>query len=56
MRAAILAELSDLFSREALARRKRKQITEAERLEEISFELHAKFEQADRVEMLRALR
>lgn len=56
MRASLLAELANLFSREASAKRKRKEIREAERLEEIEFELHERFAQADRIEMLRGHR
>jgi len=50
VRAALLAELSDLFTREAFEKDKRGDPDEAERLWDISHELHERFKRAEHVE------
>ncbi len=56
MRASLLAELSDLFVREAFSKSKRKDYDEAERLWDISDELHQRKVDAERAEAGRPVR
>lgn len=56
MRASLLAELSDLFVREAFEKDKLGQPIEAERLWDISNEIHERRVNAERVEAGRAVR
>ena len=50
MRAALLAELSDLFTREAFEKDMYGNADEAERLWDIADELHERFKRAEHVE------
>lgn len=56
MRATMLAELSDLFSREALEADKYGNADEAERLWDIAHEIHERLEKTEHVEAVRAVR
>lgn len=56
MRASLLAELSDLFSREAFEKDKRGDVDEAERLWDISQEIHERFKKAELTEARRPIR
>jgi hypothetical protein len=56
MKASLLAELSDLFVREAFEKDKLGQPIEAERLWEISEEIHARRVNAERAEAGRPVR
>lgn len=50
MRAALLAELSDLFSIEALEADRHGDVVEAERLWDIADEIHERFKKVEHVE------
>jgi hypothetical protein len=50
MRASLLGELSDLFTREAFEKDKHGNPDEAERLWEIAHELHEQFKRTEHVE------
>jgi hypothetical protein len=56
VRVELLAELADLFSREAIRAKKCGDPIESDRLEELANEWQELFAKADRAEMLRALR
>lgn len=56
MRASLLAELSDLFSREAFEKDKRGAHYEAERLWDVAAEIHERFEKTERAEAQRPIR
>lgn len=56
MKAALLAELADLFSREAFEKDKLGQSIEAERLWDISHDLHERFKKIEHAEARRPIR
>lgn len=56
MRPALLAELADLFSREALKEDKRGNHDEADRLWDVSNEIHERFKKAEHIEASRPIR
>lgn len=56
MRASLLAELADVFSREAFSKDKLGQPIEADRLWAIAEELHERFEKAELAEARRPIR
>lgn len=56
MRASLLAELSDLFTREAFKADKKGDPDEAERLWDIADQIHERHKKAERAEMREPIR